>query len=153
MTAPGIEGLIPADTRIVIDTSVLVAHVTGTEAVSAVATEVLDGFVGGGRNEAVISSLTMGEALVRPSRAGRAREVGLGLLDMPGVAVGSVDFLVAAEAARIRAEIPLAMPDAVVIATGILTSAGCLVTNDRRLAAAVPQVAPEMQVCLLSDLV
>jgi predicted nucleic acid-binding protein len=63
-----------------------------------------------------------------------------------------VDFLVAAEAARIRAEASLTMPDAVVIATGVLTSSQVLVTNDRRLAAVVPQVVPGMSVCLLSDL-
>jgi predicted nucleic acid-binding protein len=137
---------------VVIDTSVVVAHITGTEAVSAVATQILDDLVGGGRNEGVISSLSVGEALVRAHRAGHAREIGLGLLDMPGLVVRAVDFLVAAEAARIRAEASLTMPDAVVIATGVLTSSQVLVTNDRRLAAVVPQVVPGMSVCLLSDL-
>jgi hypothetical protein len=72
---------------------------------------------------------------------------------MPGLTVRSVDFLVAAEAARIRAGTTLQMPDAIVIATGVMNSASCVVTNDRRLAAAVPQVVTEMQVVLLSDLV
>lgn len=153
VTQPGIDQQVPADARLVIDSSVLIAHIMGSEATSADATRLLDGFVGGGRNEGVISSLSVGEALVRPHSIGRAREVGLGVLDMPGLHVRSVDFLVAAEAARIRSESSLRMPDAVVIATGILTSAQYLITNDRRLAAAVPQVVPGMQVVLLSDLV
>lgn len=153
VTDPGIESRVPPDARVVIDTSVLVAHITGNESVSSVATSILDDLVGGQRNEAVISSLSVGEALVRPYRGGRAREVGLGVLDMPGLTVRSVDFLVAAEAARIRSESSLRMPDAVVVATGVLTSSTILVTNDRRLAASVPQVAPEMRVVLLSDLV
>jgi len=138
---------------VAIDTSVLVAHVTGTELVSPTATLILDGFIGTGRNDGVISSLSVGEALVRPARAGRAREMGLGILDMPGLTVQAADFLVAAEAARIRAGTSLRMPDAIVIATGVLTSAAILVTNDRRLATAAPLVVPEMRVVLLSDLV
>jgi predicted nucleic acid-binding protein len=132
---------------------VLVAYVTGTELVSPVATLVLDGLIGTGRNEGVISSLSVGEALVRPAQAGRAREIALGVLDMPGLRVRSVDLLVAAEAARIRSVSSLRMPDAVVIATGVLTGCSAIVTNDRRLAAAAPQVVPEIQVILLSDLV
>lgn len=143
----------PPDTRVVIDTSVLVAHITGDESVSSIATSILDDLVATQRNQAVISSLSVGEALVRPHRGGRAREIGLGVLDMPGLTVRSVDFLVAAEAARIRSESALRMPDAVVIATGVMTGSQILVTNDRRLAAAVPQVVPEMDVVLLSDLI
>ncbi|MFN8519509.1 MAG: PIN domain-containing protein [Chloroflexota bacterium] len=153
MTGPGIESRIPAGARLVLDTSVLVAHITGTEVVSPVATRIVDGFITHGRNTAVASALSVGEALVRPAQAGLAREVGLGLLDIPGVQVRSVDFLVAAEAARIRAATALRMPDSVVIATGVLTTSHILVTNDRRLAAAVPDVVPGMQVVLLSDLV
>lgn len=153
MIDPGTESRIAPHARLVIDTSVLVAHITGTEVVSEVASLILDGFIGTGRNEGVISSLSLGEVLVRPARAGRAREIGLGILDMPGLSVRSVDFLVAAEAARVRAGTSLGMPDAIVIATGVLTSSSILVTNDRRLAVAAPRVVPEMQVCLLSDLV
>lgn len=153
MTQPGLDQQVPPDARLVIDSSVLIAHIMGSEATSADATRLLDGFVGGGRNEGVISSLSVGEALVRPHAVGRAREVGLGVLDMPGLEVRSVDFLVAAEAARIRWESSLRMPDAVVIATGLVTGARYLITNDRRLAAAVPQVVTEMRVIVLSDLV
>ena len=72
-------------------------------------------------------------------------------METPGVTLRSVDFLVAAEAARMRAESTLRLPDAIVLATGVLAGATCLVTNDRRLAAAAPTLAPSLQVCLLSD--
>lgn len=153
MTGPGIDQRVPADARLVFDASVLIAHIMGSEATSAVATRLLDEFVGGGRNRGVVSALTVGEALVQPSRAGHARDVGLGVLDMPGLTVRSVDLLIAAEAARIMTVTTLQLPDAVVIATGVMTSAQILVTNDRRLATAVPNVVPEMRVVLLSDLV
>lgn len=153
MIGPGIDHWIPPSSLLVLDTSVLVAHFESSEKVSPLARIVLTDFLGGGRNEGVVSTLSVGEAMVRPARLGIAREVAFDIMDMPGLGIRSVDFLVGAEAARIRAESKLRMPDAVVIATGVLTSARVLVTNDRRLAAAVPQVAPEMQVVLLSDLV
>lgn len=153
MTDPGIDQRVPAGARVIIDASVLVAHIMGSEATSPAATQLLDGFLANGRNSGVISALTVSEAMVSPSRIGRAREVGLGILDMPGLTVRSVDFLVGAEAARIRGATSLKLPDAIVIATGVLTSSTILVTNDRLLAAAVPGVVPEMQVVLLSDLV
>ena len=62
-----------------------------------------------------------------------------------------MDLLVAAEAARIRAASALSLPDAVVIATGVLTSCQMLVTNDRRLALATAATTPEMGVCLLAE--
>jgi predicted nucleic acid-binding protein len=52
---------------------------------------------------------------------------------MPGLTILSVDFLVAAEAARMRAESSLRLPDAIVLTTGIMAGATDLVTNDRGL--------------------
>jgi predicted nucleic acid-binding protein len=139
--------------RLVLDTSILIAYLKADEAVSPLARTVIHGYLGSERNEGVLSTLSAGEVLVVPNRDGAAREVALDIMDMPGLQLRSVDFLVAAEAARIRAEASLPLPDAVVIATGFLSNAQILVTNDRRLATAAPQVVPEMAVVLLSDLV
>ena len=151
MTGPGAASQVPPDTRLVIDTSVLVAHITGTEVVSGVATLIVDDFLRTCRNAGTFSSLSVGEMLVRPHRAGLARDIGLGILDVPGLSVRSVDFLVAAEAARIRAETGLALPDAIIIATAVLTSCQVLVTNDRRMADAARRAVPELKVVLLSE--
>ena len=153
MTGPGIDQRIPSSTRLALDTSVLIAYLESGEDVSLLARSILHDFLETGRNDGVISALSVGEALVRPSRLGIARDVAFDIMDMPGLRVRSVDMLVGAEAARIRATSRLRMPDAVVIATGVMTSSHVLVTNDERLAAAVPQVVSEMQVVLLSDLV
>jgi predicted nucleic acid-binding protein len=96
-----------AGSRILLDTSVLVAHLGATEPV-------------------------------------------WGLLD---VLVRSVDFLVAAEAARIQAATRLGMPDAAILATGVLTTAHVLATNDRHLAVAASSVALHIDVLLLADVV
>ena len=134
-----------------IDSSVMITHLEGGELVSPLATTIVDSFLRLERNEGVMSAVTIGEVLIRPYRAGRARDVALGLLDMPGLTIRSVDFLVAAEAARMCAESSLRLPDAIVLATGIMAGATCLVTNDRRLATAAPAMAPSLQVCLLSE--
>ncbi|MCY7418508.1 MAG: PIN domain-containing protein [Chloroflexi bacterium] len=146
-----LESTIPVGAQILLDSSVLVAHIEGGEVTSQLATTIIDGFLREDRNAAVISTVTVSEILVRPHRLGRARDVGMGVLEMPGLTLRSVDFLVAAEAARMRAESSLRLPDAIVLATGILAGATCFVTNDRRLAAATPALAPSLQVCLLSD--
>lgn len=136
-----------------LDTSILIAHLSAEERVSPLARELVEDLMGGGRNEGVVSAVSVGEILVRATRDGSARSVAFEVMDLPGLTIRSVDLLVAAEAARVRGLTGLSLPDAIVIATGVLTSSSILVTNDRRLAVAAPQVVPEMQVCLLSDLV
>jgi hypothetical protein len=73
------------------------------------------------------------------------------LWGLPDLLVRSVDFLVAAEAARIRAATRLGMPDASILATGVLTMAQVLATNDRHLADAASSVAPHIDVLLLAE--
>jgi len=146
-----LEAAIPQQARIVLDASVVIAYLAANESVSPIARVVIDEFIAGERNAAVLSTLAAGEILVRPYQSGTARAVAFEVLDMPGLTLCSVDFLVAAEAARMRSESSLRLPDAIVLATGVLTSATCLVTNDRRLAAAAPAIAPSISVCLLSD--
>jgi predicted nucleic acid-binding protein len=148
-----LEQTIPAETSILLDTTVVLAWIGGSEPESRLATAILDEMVRTQRNDGVVSTVTVGEVLVRPHRAGVAREVALGLLQHPGLIVRPVDFLVAAEAARLRAESTLKMPEALILATGVMSSTQWLVTNDRRLAATTPMLAPEMKVCLLSDFV
>jgi predicted nucleic acid-binding protein len=146
-----LESTIPERARLVLDSSVVIAYLNANEVASPVARIVIDEFLARERNNAVLSASAAGEILVRPYQMGKAREVAFEILDMPGVQLRSVDFLVAAEAARMRSESKLRLPDAIVLATGVLTGAAVLVTNDRELAAAAPTVAPGMAICLLSD--
>jgi predicted nucleic acid-binding protein len=146
-----LDATIAVGARLLIDSSALIAHLEGGEQVSPVATRIVDVFLRNERNDGVISTITVSEVLVVPHRVGGARDVGMGLLDVPGLTMRSVDFLIAAEAARMRAGSSLRLPDAIVLATGVLAGATCLVTNDQRLAAAAPALAPSLRVCLLSD--
>lgn len=144
---------IPAGESIVLDTSTLIAYLNLTEAVSQAATYVLDELVATERNPGVISSVTVSEVLVRPLRQfGRMPEhTKTFLLDFPGLSVRSADFLVAAEAADIRAKIGAALPDALIAATATLTSSRWLITNDRVMRDRLAKLDWDTTVLLLSE--
>jgi predicted nucleic acid-binding protein len=103
----------------------------------------------------VISSITVAELLVRPFRTSvQAIDTAISFLwSLPDLLIRSADFLIAAEAARVRAATGLGLLDASILATAVLTSSNVLVTNDRALAAATPSIVPELRVLLLADLV
>ncbi len=139
--------------RLGVDTSGFISYLNGTEDTSPACRWIFDELIGKGRCEGVVATVTVAEALLRPVREGRhaVRQV-LDLLDsFDELQVRSADFLVAAEAARIRAETGLALPDAIIIATAVLTSCQVLVTNDRRMADAARRAVPELKVVLLSE--
>ncbi len=143
-----------AGERLLLDTSVLVAYLAGDEPTSGAASAILDDLVRPGRNAAVVSTVTAAELLVRPIQAGTAsaRKVATFLQTFPNLVIRSVDFLVAAEAARIRALTGIRMPDALILATAALTSTDRILTNDRGLARATGGLRPAMMATLLADL-
>ena len=145
---------IPEGESIVLDTSTLIAYLNLSELVSQAATYVLDHLVATERNPAVISSVTVGEVLVRPMRdLGHVpSHTKTFLLDFPGLSIRSADFLVAAEAAAIRAQTGAALPDALVAATATLTSSRWLITNDRVLRDRLAGLDWGTSVLLLSEI-
>jgi predicted nucleic acid-binding protein len=143
---------VPPGAPIILDTSVLLAHLGGHEPIARRATELVEMCLCTGRNDGVVSAITVAELLVRPLRSGPTDvDLVLSFLwSVPDLLIRSVDFLIAAEAARIRAETGLAMPDSLILATGLLTGARLVATNDRALADAVTHAATGMEVLLLS---
>jgi predicted nucleic acid-binding protein len=139
--------------RIAIDTSVLVFYLDGTERTSPVCRWILDDLIGTGRSDGVVSTVTVAEALQRPIRRGRShvRQVTDLLESLDALQVRSADLLVAAEAAPIRTETGIPLPDALVIATAVLTSSHVLVTNDPGMMAAADRAVRELRVVLLSE--
>ena len=139
--------------RLAIDSSGVISYLNGTAETSPACRWIFDELIAKGRNDSVLATVTVAEALQRPIQRGdhAVRQL-LDLLDsLEGLQVRSADFLVAAEAARIRAETGLPLPDAIIIATAVLTSSQVLVTNDRLMAAAARQAVPELKVVLLSE--
>jgi predicted nucleic acid-binding protein len=126
LKAPALESAIPAGETVLLDTSAVLAYLTGSEAASAAATTVIDGFLASGRNPGVVSAITVTEALVRPLRAGSPTAVRLVedfLFRFPNLRVEAVTESIAREAARIRAATAIPTPDALILATAVVAPA------------------------------
>ena len=154
MSQSSIEAAIPPDATILLDTSAVLAYLSGGEAASPPATIVLDRLVATGRNRGVISALTVTEVLVRPFRAAsptalRTIEDFLG--HFPNLAVEPVTVEIAREGARIRAATAGPTPDAIILATGQVVGAAVAVANDGRWAPAIGKARLAMALCHLDD--
>ena len=132
--------------RVYLDTSVCIAFHSQGESVHPVARHLIQR-VASEQDPVVgyISVITAAELLVRPLR-GVSADVELMhrfLRRVPNLRIIDVDFEVALQAANIRALTRLALPDALIIATAILSGCQAIVTNDerwsRRLAPLYPQ--------------
>lgn len=100
--------------------------------------------------QVVTSTLTLTEVLIHPLRQGNqdlAREYSRILLNATNVKTLSVSPLVAAEAARIRADSGIRTPDAIQLATAQQAKATFFLTNDEALAK-----IPGLQVVVLRGL-
>ena len=146
-----LDEAIPAGQRVLIDTSVALAYLTGTESTSPAATRLFDDFLASGRDVGALSMITVGEILVRPFRVGpSAVAVAEGFLrHFAELDLIEIDYAIAREAARIRASTDLRMPDALILSSATVASCDLLCTNDQSLAAAATRLG--VGVCLLSE--
>jgi len=129
-----LEAAVPAGATVLIDTSAVLAYLSGVEATSAVAAAAIDGMVASGRNPAMLSAVTVTEVLIRPIRAGAASAVRIVedfLLRFPNLRIEPVTYEIAIAAARIRAVTAAPTPDALILATGETASAAVAISSDR----------------------
>lgn len=135
MSLPALEQDIAPAEPILLDASTLIAYLDGREAVSPIATHIIDGWVRLGRNPSVVSMVSVMEILVRPLRQG-APEPYVTALDFlqrfPHLRAVPLDMSMAQEAAALRAHLGFSPPDALTIATGIRAQVSILVTNGAR---------------------
>lgn len=151
---PSIQHAVPAGASVLIDTSVVLAYLTGTEAISPLATDLFDGCLATGRNPGALSTVTVMELLVRPFRAGpSAVGVVQGFLaHFDGMRLLPVDDATAVEAARIRALAGFAAPDALIVASFLVGDFDILVTNDTSWAERLESAAPGREIVVLDRL-
>ena len=149
------ERLIVAGDRLLLDTSVFVSYFSGGDRWADASRELIEGLVRTGRNQAVVSALTVMESLVGPMR--RVPPGHQTALDFyahwPNLTVLPVDLAIAQEGASIRAHHGFATPDALVIGTGIQAGVAWLVTGDERWQKRLAQISTRLRVCYLGDLV
>jgi len=153
MRGPGLDQAIPPGDRVLLDSTVLLAYFNGNEPISPLSIQILDDFVRRGRNEAVVSMVTVMEILIRPLRqsTGTYRHVIDFLRNFPHLRPVDIDLVVAQEAASLRAIYNFAPPDALIIGSGIVTQVGHLVTNDSAWRTRLRPISARIRVCCLSD--
>lgn len=154
MSSGSLEAALPEGERLLLDTTSLIAYLDGGEAVSPVATHIIDAFVRSGRNEAIVSMVTVMEILVKPLRLG-PRAPYQHVLDFltryPHLRTLVIDLPVAQEAASLRASFGLRPPDALIVASGLISQVGYLVTNDAQWSSKLRPLSGRVGICQLSS--
>jgi predicted nucleic acid-binding protein len=133
MSVAALEAAIPKGATVLLDTSAVLAYLSGAERTSPIAAEVIDGLVASGRNPAIVSAITVCEVLVRPNRAGSASAIQLVedfLVHFPNIRVEAVTHEVARLGAHIRAATVTPAPDALILATAVASLATVTIGND-----------------------
>ena len=153
MTEASLRSVIPPGASLLVDTSVALAYLTGTEPTSSLAVELFDSLIATGRNAAALSMITVQEILVRPFRSGTAAvATAEGFLrHFAEIRLVEVTYDIAREAARIRATTGIRAPDALIIATAVISQVDVLVTNNRSWHDRSDTIAPGLTICLLAD--
>lgn len=148
-----LETALPAGASLLIDTSVVLAYLTGTEPTSPLATRLFDSLIATGRNPAALSTVTVQEILVRPFRRGSAAvATAEGFLrHFAEIRIVDVGYEIAREAARIRSVTGLRTPDALIIATAVVTAADVILTNDLSWQAAIDAAGAGLRMHRLAD--
>ena len=155
MSRAALEAAIPAGESLLLDTSAILAYLSGVEQASAIAAVLIDELVGTGRNPAVVSAISVCEILVRPNRAGSSSAVRLAddfLTHFPNLHVDPVTIEIARLGAQIRAGTAAPTPDALILATAVLGSVRFAVGNDTGWPAVVERAGLPLAVVVLGNL-
>lgn len=118
-----------------IDSSILIYHLDGVEPYAEL-TEPAFAAIAGGAFRAVLSTVSVTEALVKPYATGDAGDVEAFVrfvLSLPNTTLVAPDFETARDAARLRAQYGLRTPDALLVATARRHAARAFLTNDASL--------------------
>jgi predicted nucleic acid-binding protein len=147
-----LESVIGPGASLLLDTSAILAYLDGTESISVVAAVILDEFIATERNPAIMSAVSVTEALVRPFRARSASAAGTVeafLRSFPNLSVAPVTYEIAREAARIRAATAIRTPDAMILATATVVGSEIVVANDDRWQRAIERAGLAARLCHL----
>jgi predicted nucleic acid-binding protein len=125
-----LDAAIAPGADLLLDTTALIAYLEGGQSVSAVTGHIMDVYVKSGRNRALVPTMAAMELLVKPVVHGADANVLAFLTNTPNLEVVDIDLSIAHEAAKLRAHRGFRPPDALIVATGIMTRADFLVTND-----------------------
>lgn len=154
MSRATLEAAIQPGILIVLDTSAVLAYLDGSEPASPAAAHVFDEIVRSGRDQGLISAITVTEMLVRPFQFGSSVAIATAetfLGSFPNLSISTVDYAVGREAARVRALSGLPTADAVIIATAVVREAALIVGNDDRWKAGLARLDATLAFCHLGS--
>jgi predicted nucleic acid-binding protein len=155
VTRAVLEAAIPPGEAVLLDTSAILAYLSGSERASAIAAVLIDDLVRSGRNPAVVSAITVCEVLVRLHRAdspSAIRPVEDFLAYFPNMRVEPITIDIARLGAQIRAASASPTPDALILATGVASSARFAVGNDAGWPTLVERAGLALKVVVLEPL-
>ncbi len=121
--------------KVGLDSSLLIYHLEDIEP-HAVLTEMVFAAIGAGTHTAVLSTISVTELLVKPFADGQLDRVAVFehfVQSLPNTILLSPHYEIAKQAARLRGEYRLRMPDALLVATALVEKANAFLTNDHQL--------------------
>lgn len=134
MEAAELDRKLGAARRVFLDSSACIAYHSTAEPSHPPARHLFQRIARPDDLTAYLSVVSAAELLIRPIRAGNAdlSFMHTFLRNFPNLQVLPADFEVALQAATIRAQTGLALPDALLVSSALLTACEAVVTNDRR---------------------
>ena len=121
--------------KVGLDTSMLIYHLEDVEPYSEL-TEAAFAAIAEGSPAAILSTISATELLVQPFAEGRKDRIltcERFVLSLPNMTLIPPSYLIAKEAARLRAAYGIRTPDALLVATMLVERGEALLTNDRGL--------------------
>lgn len=115
-----------------LDTPVLIYHFEGLKPYTEITAEIFTRIASGVHT--IISTISVTELFVKPFLDGNKSAIlklKNQLLNFPNTTYVQPNFLIAVEAARLRALYKLKMPDALVLSTCIVQDSALFITNDK----------------------
>ncbi len=134
MQAAELDRRLGAVRRVFLDSSVCIAYHSTAEASHLLARQLFERIAAPGDLTAYLSVVSVAELLIRPIRAGNAdlSFMHTFLRSFPNLQVLPADFEVAIQAATIRTQTGLPLPDALLVSSALLSACEVIVTHDRR---------------------
>lgn len=154
MTIADLDRAIGDSRRVLLDSSTLIAYHSPSERVHSLAVHLLGRMTA--QDDPLIghcSMLSASELLVRPIRAGALDMITMHrfLTEFPNLTLLPVDLFVALQAANLRSITTIRLPDALIIASGLLSGCEAIISNDERWRRQFAPLYPQFRWLYLGD--
>ncbi len=118
--------------EVCLDTSIFIYHLEDISPYN-ILTKIIVEKIAAGEIFCYISTLTVTELLVKPHKMKDMRKISLFeefIQSLPNTKIQDIDYNIAKNAAKIRANLNLRTPDSILLATAFKNKGSCFITND-----------------------